>query len=150
MIMNCFSQFSKGFLSDLCIKSYDIKYILNGIKPAEHRTDRPTSIRWNNIFLAFEHYQQLNSDFPPFKYISFLITKNSCNLKLPDSLIKEWRYYYSFRLHHSSHIYTRLYLFVDPLCVDEFPWCGLVPKHNICHHSFYGPKCCLSCRRKGS
>ncbi|XP_052815823.1 A disintegrin and metalloproteinase with thrombospondin motifs 16-like [Mya arenaria] len=32
-----------------------------------------------------------------------------------------------------------------PDCGDEFSWCHLVPKHNICDHEFYGTKCCRSC-----
>lgn len=32
-------------------------------------------------------------------------------------------------------------------CLDQYPWCHLVPKHNICDHIFYGTKCCLSCHR---
>ncbi|XP_071173065.1 A disintegrin and metalloproteinase with thrombospondin motifs 16-like isoform X1 [Mytilus edulis] len=34
----------------------------------------------------------------------------------------------------------------DPRCTDQFKWCFLVPKHGICHHRFYGSKCCRSCR----
>ncbi|CAC5398713.1 A disintegrin and metalloproteinase with thrombospondin motifs 18,A disintegrin and metalloproteinase with thrombospondin motifs 16 [Mytilus coruscus] len=33
----------------------------------------------------------------------------------------------------------------DPRCTDQFKWCFLVPKHGICHHRFYGSKCCRSC-----
>ncbi|OWF56393.1 A disintegrin and metalloproteinase with thrombospondin motifs 18-like [Mizuhopecten yessoensis] len=36
----------------------------------------------------------------------------------------------------------------DPLCIDQFQWCHLVPKHDICNHHFYGRKCCLSCKAK--
>ncbi|KAH3784823.1 hypothetical protein DPMN_162894 [Dreissena polymorpha] len=35
-----------------------------------------------------------------------------------------------------------------PVCTDEFSWCHLVPKHNICDHKFYGTKCCLSCTHR--
>ncbi|ESO98336.1 hypothetical protein LOTGIDRAFT_213961 [Lottia gigantea] len=31
-------------------------------------------------------------------------------------------------------------------CSDEFQWCHLVPVHKICSHSYYGSKCCKSCR----
>ncbi|XP_066289406.1 A disintegrin and metalloproteinase with thrombospondin motifs 16-like isoform X2 [Branchiostoma lanceolatum] len=32
-------------------------------------------------------------------------------------------------------------------CQDAFRWCHLVPQHNVCDHSFYGQKCCKSCRK---
>ncbi|KAL4235465.1 A disintegrin and metalloproteinase with thrombospondin motifs 18 [Mactra antiquata] len=35
-----------------------------------------------------------------------------------------------------------------PECKDEFSWCHLVPRHNICRHEFYGSKCCLSCHKR--
>ncbi|XP_064611675.1 A disintegrin and metalloproteinase with thrombospondin motifs 18-like [Liolophura sinensis] len=35
-------------------------------------------------------------------------------------------------------------------CVDQFSWCDLVPKHNVCRHNFYGTRCCHSCRNQRS
>ncbi|XP_041377041.1 A disintegrin and metalloproteinase with thrombospondin motifs 16-like [Gigantopelta aegis] len=36
----------------------------------------------------------------------------------------------------------------DPQCRDEFDWCERVPIYKVCHHKFYGTKCCQSCHRR--
>uniref|UniRef100_A0A8C9WIA9 ADAM metallopeptidase with thrombospondin type 1 motif 18 n=1 Tax=Scleropages formosus TaxID=113540 RepID=A0A8C9WIA9_SCLFO len=49
---------------------------------------------------------------------------------------------------------TGTYFIIGPpfpdqqLCLDQYNWCHLVPRHGVCNHKFYGQQCCKSCSSK--